>query len=93
MRKGSKNFCSLLKINFPKQREPRNASRNQQTKTGINQEQEAMHDLRLILKKKKPRRRRKYLPMPLLTTAPSPSCWSLARIFLVTNLGVSKPMD
>jgi hypothetical protein len=31
--------------------------------------------------------------MPLLTTAPSPSCWSLARIFLVTNLGVSKPMD
>jgi hypothetical protein len=53
MRKGSKNFCSLLKINFPKQREPRNASRNQQTKTGISQEQEAMHDLRLILKKKK----------------------------------------
>jgi hypothetical protein len=58
MRKGSKNFCSLLKINFPKQREPRNASRNQQTKTGINQEQEAMHDLRLILKKKKTKKKK-----------------------------------
>jgi hypothetical protein len=58
MRKGSKNFCSLLKINFPKQREPRNASRNQQTKTGINQEQEAMHDLRLILNKKKTKKKK-----------------------------------
>lgn len=30
------------------------------------------------------------LPMPLLTTAPSPSCWSLAWTFLTTNLGLSK---
>ena len=28
--------------------------------------------------------------MPLLTTAPSPSCWDLAKTFLRTNLGVVK---
>lgn len=28
--------------------------------------------------------------MPLRTTAPSPSCWSLARIFLRTKRGAAK---
>jgi len=31
-----------------------------------------------------------YLPMPLLTTAPSPSRWDLAKNLLRTNLGVLK---
>lgn len=34
-----------------------------------------------------------YIPMALLTTAPSPSLWDLARTFLTTILGVSKAGD
>ena len=31
-----------------------------------------------------------YVPIALLTTAPSPSCWDLAASFLITVLGLSK---
>jgi len=69
---------------YAKTREPGNASRNQKTRTGTNQEIKSTRSHAWF---------KKYLPMLLLTTAPSPSCWSLARTFLVTNLGVLKPVD
>ena len=34
-----------------------------------------------------------YLPMLLLTMAPSPSCWGLAWIFFTTGRGISIPLD